>query len=82
MILPVSTSPVSDTSRTSGCLTIASPAGTPSPVMTFRTPGGRISAASCAKRKVVSGVCSDGFNTCTLPAASAGASFQIAIISG
>ena len=38
MILPVSTSPVSDTSRTSGCLTIASPAGTPSPVMTFSTP--------------------------------------------
>ena len=27
-------------------------------------------------------VCSDGFSTCTLPAASAGASFQTAIISG
>ena len=82
MILPVSTSPVSDTSRTSGCLTIASPAGTPSPVMTFSTPAGRMSAASCANRSVVSGVCSDGFSTWTLPAASAGASFQIAIISG
>ena len=37
---------------------------------------------SCAKRSVVSGVCSDGFRTVTLPAASAGANFQIAIISG
>jgi hypothetical protein len=82
MIFPVSTSPVSDTSRTCGCLTIASPAGTPSPVMTLSTPAGRTSAASCANRSVVSGVCSDGFKTCTFPAASAGAIFQTAIISG
>ena len=32
--------------------------------------------------QVVSGVCSDGFSTWTLPAASAGASFHTAIISG
>ena len=38
MIFPVSTSPVSETSRTSGCVTIRSPTGTPSPVTTFSTP--------------------------------------------
>ena len=80
--LPVATSPVSETRRTSGCSTIALPTGTPSPVTTFSTPAGSTSAASCAKRSVESGVCSEGFNTWTLPAASAGASFQIAIISG
>ena len=41
-----------------------------------------MSAASCANRSVLSGVCSDGLSTCTLPAASAGASFQTAIING
>ena len=41
-----------------------------------------MSAASSAKRSVVSGVCSEGFSTWTLPAANAGASFQTAIISG
>ena len=84
MILPVSTSPVRETKRTSGCLTIASPTGTPSPVITFRTPGGRISAsiASWKNRSVVSGVCSAGFSTCVLPAASAGENFQTAIING
>ena len=80
--LPVSTSPVSEIIRTSGCFTIASPVGTPSPVTTLSTPGGRISAASCANRSVDSGVCSDGFRTCTFPAANAGASFHTAIING
>ena len=40
------------------------------------------SCASCTKRSSESGVCSDGFRICTLPAASAGPIFQIAIISG
>ena len=40
------------------------------------------SAASSAKRSVESGVCSEGLSTETLPAASAGANFQTAIISG
>ena len=43
IVLPVSTSPVSETSRTSGCVTIRSPTGTPSPVTTFSTPAGRTS---------------------------------------
>src|SRR6266508_4532753 len=82
MALPVSTSPVRDTSRTSGCLTSASPTGTPSPVMTLRTPAGMTPSASSMKRSRLRGVCSEGFRICTLPAASAGANFQTAIISG
>ena len=58
------------------------PTGSPSPVMTFSTPGGQTSAASSASRSVLSGVISDGLRTTTLPVASAGAIFQIAIISG
>ena len=58
------------------------PTGSPVPVITSQTPGGRISAASSASRSVVSGVISDGLSTTTLPAASAGAIFQIAIIKG
>ena len=41
-----------------------------------------MSAASSASRKAVSGVHSEGFSTTQLPAASAGAIFQIAIIKG
>jgi hypothetical protein len=80
--LPVATSPVSETMRTSLCFTIPSPTGTPSPVITLKTPAGRISAASSANRSAVNGVCSEGLSTWTLPAASAGASFQTAIMSG
>ena len=54
----------------------------PGPVITFKTPFGKISAASSASASAVSGVWDAGFNTTVLPAASAGASFQIAIISG
>ena len=82
MILPVAVSPVSDTSRISGCRTSASPAGMPSPVTTCRTPAGIASCASSRKRRSVSGVCSAGFRIWTLPAASAGPIFQIAMYSG
>ena len=82
MILPVATSPVRETRRTSVFFTSASPAGTPSPVMTLRTPGGMIPSASSTKRSSVSGVCSEGLSTCVFPAASAGPIFQTAIQSG
>ena len=82
MILPVATSPVRETSRTSGFFTSASPAGTPSPVMMLSTPGGMIPSANSTKRSNVSGVCSEGLSTCALPAASAGPIFQTAIQSG
>ena len=41
-----------------------------------------MSAASAAKRSALSGVSSDGFSTTVLPAASAGPTFQPAIIIG
>ncbi len=80
--LPVSTEPVSDTMSTSSWVTSVCPAGLPWPVITFRTPGGRISAAYSASLSVVSGVVSAGFSTIEFPAASAGPIFQTAIISG
>jgi hypothetical protein len=44
--LPVVVSPVSETIPTSGCWTIRSPTGTPSPVTTLKTPGGKTSASA------------------------------------
>ncbi len=54
----------------------------PRPATTFTTPRGSSSASSVASRRVVNGVCSDGLSTTVLPAASAGASFHAAIMSG
>ena len=76
------TEPVSDTMRTAGCVTIASPTGLPRPQTTLNTPRGSTSNDSSARRSVDSGVSSDGLSTMVLPAASAGAIFQIAIASG
>ena len=53
-----------------------------SPVITLNTPGGRCSLISWAISRVEAGVVSDGFSTMVLPAASAGAHFQTAIIAG
>jgi hypothetical protein len=53
-----------------------------SPQTTLSTPGGRNSAASSASSVEDAGVVSDGLRTIVLPAASAGAIFQIIIISG
>jgi len=80
--LPVPTEPVSDTIRIAGWVTSDVPTGSPWPVTTLNTPAGRTSSASSARRIVVSGVSSDGLSTIALPAASAGAIFQIAIASG
>ena len=52
------------------------------PQITFSTPGGRNSAAISASSRVDTGVVSDGLSTTVLPAAMAGAIFQMAIISG
>ena len=51
MVFPVSTSPVSETRRTSGCVTSRSPAGTPSPVTTFSTPGGQHAGGELGEAK-------------------------------
>ena len=80
--LPVAVSPVSETMPTSSCRTRVSPTGTPSPVTTLKTPGGKRSAVSSASFSAVRGVISEGFSTIEFPVASAGPIFQIAIISG
>ncbi len=53
-----------------------------SPHTTLNTPGGKNSAAISASSSVEAGVVSEGLSTTVLPAASAGANFQTAIIIG
>jgi hypothetical protein len=53
-----------------------------SPHTTLNTPAGKNSWATSASSSVDSGVVSEGLSTTVLPAASAGAIFQIAISSG
>ena len=79
--MPARTRPVIDTRLGVGCATSARPVSR-SPHTTLNTPGGRNSAAISASITVVSGVVSAGFSTTVLPAASAGAIFQTAIIIG
>ncbi|GDF52298.1 amino acid transporter [Escherichia coli] len=82
MCSPVAIEPVSDTIRTLGCPVSGSPTVLPLPNSTLITPAGKISFASSANFNAVSGVISDGLSTTQFPAASAGASFHAAIISG
>src|SRR3954467_10275448 len=80
---PVLVDPVNATLSTPGCLTRYAPVVGPSPGTMLITPGGKpTSAASSATRSAVNGVCGSGFRTTVQPAASAGASFHVAIISG
>ena len=79
---PTTVDPVKATLSTSGQSTSAAPV-VPSPVSTLSVPSGNpASSASSPSRSAVSGVCSAGFRTIEQPAASAGATFQIAISSG
>jgi len=78
---PARTEPVIDTIAGVGCATSARPVSR-SPVTTLNTPGGRNSCMIRAISTVLTGVVSDGLSTTVLPAARAGANFQIAIISG
>jgi hypothetical protein len=55
------------------------PASTPNPLTTLITPAGNRSAINSITTRMPSGVCSAGLSTTQLPAASAGASFQVAI---
>ena len=79
--MPARTEPVIDTICGMSWLTSARPVAA-LPQMTLNTPGGRNSAAISASSRVVTGVVSDGLSTTLLPAASAGANFQTAIIIG
>ena len=58
---------------TCGALIRVSPMVGPRPWRTFRTPFGNTSPRSSAKRRVESGVISEGFSTQVQPVASAGA---------
>ena len=79
--MPARTEPVIETICGIGCETSARPVSR-SPVTTFMTPGGKNSWQSSPSSSVDAGVVSDGLITSVFPAASAGAIFQIAIISG
>ena len=79
--MPARTEPVIETSCGVGCSTTARPVSR-SPHTTLKTPGGRNSWAISANSVVDAGVVSEGLSTIVLPAASAGAIFQIIIISG
>ena len=58
------------------------PASRPNPFTTLSTPGGKRSPTISSHFKIENGVCSAGFSTTALPAASAGASFHAAMRSG
>ncbi len=58
------------------------PASAPKPFTILSTPAGRISSINSIRIKIPTGVCSAGLSTTQFPAASAGASFQVAISNG
>ncbi|GAA2540758.1 hypothetical protein GCM10010210_08870 [Pseudonocardia hydrocarbonoxydans] len=79
--MPARVLPVIDTIAGVGCAVSSAPVPR-SPQTTLNTPGGRMSANSSAIRTALAGVVSLGLRTMVLPAASAGANFQTAIIIG
>src|SRR6185503_18430163 len=80
---PTSVDPVNEILSTSGCRTSAAPAEEPPPDTTLNAPGGRpASSASSPNSRAVSGVSDAGFKITVHPAASAGANFQLAMLSG
>ena len=80
---PTSPEPVNAILSTPACAASAAPAVSPKPVTMLTTPSGKpASWISWPSRSAVSGVCSAGLSTTVQPVASAGASFQAAIISG
>ena len=79
---PVVVSPVKAILAMRGVEASGLPASSPKPLTMLRTPGGSRSATRSIQTRIEAGVCSAGFSTTQLPAASAGASFQQAISSG
>src|ERR1700759_4744174 len=80
---PTSVEPVKAILATSGCSTRRLPQTLPGPTTTFSTPSGiPAKRAVPSSRTALSGVSSAGFKTIVLPAASAGATFQAAIVKG
>ena len=79
---PVVVSPVNAILRMRGWEARGAPASKPNPLTMFSTPAGIRSLIRSSTRWIDAGVCSAGFSTMQLPAASAGASFQTAIRMG
>ena len=80
---PTALLPVKLIALVEGCCTMASPTFGPRPLTTLSTPAGNpISAANAANIVAVRGVTSEGLATTVLPAASAGAIFQVNRYSG
>jgi len=48
----------------------------------FKNPGGSTPSANFIRCSMLNGVCSDGLSTTVFPVASAGATFQMAIMRG
>ena len=83
IVRPTAVEPVNATLATSGCSTSRCPQVRPGPATTLTTPSGiPASSAIRSNSSAVSGVSSAGLSTTVLPAASAGASFHAAIVSG
>ena len=79
----VGTDPVNEIRDIPGWATSAAPASSPSPCTTLKTPAGKPACAvKSAKSEAVSGVHSAGLRITVSPAASAGAIFQVASMSG
>jgi hypothetical protein len=80
---PTSVEPVNAIFATSSCSTSLCPHTEPGPATTFTTPSGIPASSAIRSNSIaVSGVSSAGLSTMVLPAASAGAIFQDAIVSG
>ena len=79
ILRPVAVDPVKAILAIRPDRTSASPASAPVPLTMFSTPAGSRSPISSISTMIAAGVCSAGFITTQLPAASAGASFQAAI---
>ncbi len=81
--LPTAVEPVNTILRTRSCVTNRSPTTEPLPGSTWNSPSGSPdSRASSPSRIAVSGVHSAGLSTTALPAASAGAKPQLAMVIG
>src|SRR5688572_11688447 len=78
ILSPARVLPVNEIALISGCFTIASPVTAPVPCSIFRTPAGKPAFFTIElNRKAVTGVTSEGFAITQLPAAKAGAIFQV-----
>ena len=82
IVEPVVVSPVNATFEMRSEPDSAAPASSPKPLMTLSTPSGNRSPMISIRCRIDAGVYSAGLSTMALPAASAGASFHVAMRMG